>query len=181
MLYQFYSNLDSDCLFTMPLADLEEAWGIKLLSRERLQSGQLLFELRENAEFESKPYQSEIDAFYVEAGQWEGTTRRFTIYITKAYFERFATLFPRGNYPELLPDPVKRHEQYTYDPCPPDSCNSLPRHPQTPGVYSRDHIYYWLNAAKTHMIVMQSRLTESIDRIDILSRIPPNFLINISE
>ena len=36
LLYQFYINLDSDCLFKMPVAELEKTWDIKILSRDRV-------------------------------------------------------------------------------------------------------------------------------------------------
>ena len=66
LLYQFYINLDSDCLFTTPLAELEKAWDIKIDSQERIDAGQ--YDIND---FYKKPYKSEKDAFYVKASRGE--------------------------------------------------------------------------------------------------------------
>ena len=108
LLYQIYTNLDNDCLFTMPLAELKGAWGIKILSRERLKPGQKAFELRDSVDFRGKPYHSDADAFYIAAFRIENRTRDFTIYVTDAYYQAHSTLFPEGNYPRLIPEPIKK-------------------------------------------------------------------------
>ena len=110
LLYQFYVNLDSDCLFTMPLAELEKAWGIKIFSDERYKTGRESYELRMGPEFDGKPYRSETDAFYVEAIRRDGKTVELLIKITEYYYKTYATLFPEGNYPRLLPPPAKKYD-----------------------------------------------------------------------
>ena len=99
LLYQFYTHLDSDCLFTMPFAELEKAWGIPILSRERVQDPSAYAEARDSTDFHGKPYLSEADAFYVKASRWNDGTSTFTISITDAYYKEHRTLFPDGNYP----------------------------------------------------------------------------------
>jgi len=66
LLYQFYINLDSDCLFEMSVEELEKIWGVKILYLKRLQLGQppTPTELRESSDFENRPYETEKDAFF---------------------------------------------------------------------------------------------------------------------
>ena len=168
MLYQFYVNLDSDCLFTMPLAELEEAWGIKILSQERLQPGQKFFELWESADFSGKPYHSEADAFFIVASRIENKTEYFRIYITEAYDEAHATLFPEGNYPRLIPEPIKKlmvpppHRHV--------SPNNKPRFPKKTGVYNRDYSYHWSSPDKTRIISITPGLTNSVRSIIVFGK-----------
>ena len=43
LLYQFYVNLVSDCLFDMPVEELQTIWHIQIFARERAQeTGQFL-------------------------------------------------------------------------------------------------------------------------------------------
>ena len=111
LLYQFYINLDSDCLFEMPVSKLEKIWDIKILSKERAQ-GYEYSELRMSAEFANKPYKSEKDAFYVKVVKGQNPEKpnslQFWIVITKEYSKEHATLFPDGKFPKLLPKPIIR-------------------------------------------------------------------------
>ena len=111
LLYQFYINLDSDCLFTMSTAELEEIWGIKILDEERFKP-QNYYPLAET-DFYFKPYKSEKDAFYIERTQCikgnsacrEYSTTIFKVRPTKEYFKMYGTLFSDKKMPELLPNP----------------------------------------------------------------------------
>ena len=180
MLYQFYVNLDSDCLFTMPLAELEKAWGIKIMSRDRLQTNQKLFELRSSADFRGKPYHSEADAFFVEAYRKDSITLTFTIYMTKAYDKAHATLFPEGNYPRLLPEPIKKINRNppSYRPLPLDD---VPHLPKNPGKYRSDYLYFWLNADRTHVINISPGPTPSVGGISVYYEIPSGYLEYFNE
>ena len=182
LLYQMYINLDSDCLFTMPLADLEKAWGIQILSKERLQPGQTIYEmgeayadLRNSDDFRGKPYRSEADAFYVDARRENNRTKQFQILITKVYLQEHATLFPEGNFPKLIPEPT----YYGFNPAPisypPLRVGDPPQNapePKNPGVYTRDYLCYWLNADRTHMIYIFTETTPSVTRITVNDEIP---------
>ena len=64
LLYQFYINLDSDCLFEISTKELEEVWNIKILDDERAKPKNF-YPLSET-EFYNKPYKSEKDTFYLE-------------------------------------------------------------------------------------------------------------------
>jgi len=106
LLYQFYINLESDCLFEMPTAELEEAWDVKILDKERAKS-ENYYPLSET-EFYNKPYKSERDAFYIEKGTW------FYIKITKEYYDRYGSLFPSGAPPKLISDALVKDFEYPY-------------------------------------------------------------------
>lgn len=175
LLYQIYTNLDSDCLFTMPLAELEKAWGIKIISEERRQPGQKLFEIRESIDFGGKPYHAETDAFYVEAYHRVNGPREFSIRITETYYKMHATLFPEGNFPKLLPEPIEKQviSPPSYSPGPE---GSLPRYPQNSGRYSREYDYYWLNTNRTRMILISPGPIPSVTRITVYDQIPANFI-----
>ena len=103
LLYQFYINLDSDCLFKMPVAELEKVWGIKILDKERFKPKN--YYPFSETEFYYKPYKTEKDAFYVEMSSGSFSGNRFELKITKEYFERHGTLFPDEKLPKLLPQP----------------------------------------------------------------------------
>ena len=155
LLYQFYINLDSDCLFTMPVAELEKVWNIKILSQDCLEAGQYLYQLRGSIDFDNKPYKSEKDAFFVEVSHRHNTPNlnEFRIIITKEYKDRYTTLFPDGNYPKFLPDPQKKaefKERYYAGPPKPE------RRPLNPGKYRGidDNIYYWISSDRTRTIVL---------------------------
>ena len=167
LLYQFYINLDSDCLFEMPVAELEKVWEIKILSEERVRKlyekwetkpysdekanlSRARFQLSESYDFKNKPYKSEKDAFFVEKGRTNITDLNyFLIQITKEYNEIYATLFPDGNYPRLLPVPRKEWmERLSVHHW---SIGESPRH-KNKGMYDPYSYYYWLNSDQTRMI-----------------------------
>ena len=131
--------------------------------------------LRDSADFHGKPYHSEIDAFYVEADRINDRTKQFTIAITEAYYQEYLTLFPEGNYPKLLPDPVRKlrmppiHYEFPLD-------DVSPRYPQNPGKYNNsDFFYLWLNADCTRMIYLPVGLGGSVTRIEIDNEIRAAF------
>lgn len=184
LLYQMYINLDSDCLFTMPLEELEEIWGFKILSRGCLQPGRSSLELWNSTDFKGKPYYSEADAFFVEAHCKNNRTMQFVIVITEAYFEAHATLFPEGNYPRLLHEPIEklRTPPIHYDVLRSDvSPAASPRYPQNPGKYNGEYIYFWLNTDRKHMIYLPAGPGGSVTRIVTYSEIPSGFLKYITE
>lgn len=185
LLYQIYTNLDSDCLFTMPLNELEKVWGTKILDRNNLEPGQRYFEVWGSVDFKGRPYHSEADAFYVEARREGSRTTKFIIVITEAYYQANATLFPEGNYPKLLPEPVKmlRNPPIHYDVRRGDNESPVvsPRRPQNPGKYNGEYIYFWLNTNHTHMIYISAGPAGSITRIEVYDEIWADFLDDVAE
>ena len=153
LLYQFYINLDSDCLFKLPVKELEALWNVKIENVERSRRNPEYAKLlKESTDFFTKPYKSERDAFYISIdGNSEYYVRNvFKIKITKEYFEKHATLFPDGNFPRLLPDPVPEPRRRYHG----FSKNPLHR-PKKEGRYYLSDLYYcWISPDKKHKITM---------------------------
>ena len=146
LLYQFYVNLDSDCLFEMPVEELEKIWDIKIFASERAQeTGQF----RESEEFANKPYKNEKDAFYIRMSQGKWTKKNdFYIDITNEYFEKNATLFPDDNYPKLLPEPLTQTAIMLISPSRPGHQEPLcPKNRRRYDLQRRR--YYWINSDHT--------------------------------
>ena len=109
LLYQFYINLDSDCLFKMPMEELEKIWDTKIFhiteDQAKVTHEDQLAKMEEP--FYHMPYKSEHDAFYIKIVRNEKTgLNAFAIKITKEYFDKYATLFPDGIFPRMLPEPI---------------------------------------------------------------------------
>jgi len=154
LLYQFYINLDSDCLFKMPVEELEKIWGIKILNEER--ANPETYSTFSELEFYDKPYKSEKDAFFVGTFRGKDNTNVFWVNITKKYFEKYATLFPDGNFPKLIPEPLKK--SYVWRPSirPSGHPFRMPEKPRNQGVYRMtNYKYYWLNSNRTSMIYLR--------------------------
>ena len=106
LLYQFYVNLDSDCLFKMPVEELEKIWQTKILTDDWIFSHEAGAYMK-HPDFGGKPYRSENDAFYIRVGEGNWTKQNvFYIEIAEEYYKKHATLFPEDNYPKLLPEPL---------------------------------------------------------------------------
>jgi len=123
LLYQFYINLENDCLFEMPTSELEKIWGIKILDEERAKPKNY-YPLSET-EFFNKPYRTEKDAFYIELTRNErnGLNReyqavnRFKLKITKEYAAKHGSLLHNEKLPRLLPFPNYELYSTKYPPC----------------------------------------------------------------
>jgi hypothetical protein len=114
LLYQFYINLDSDCLFMMSTTELEKIWGITILDDERFKP--INYYPLSETEFYFKPYKSEKDAFYVESIQPNDYTHIFRLRATKEYLEKKQFFFYGGKMPKLLPEYIPS-EHSTLPPC----------------------------------------------------------------
>lgn len=172
LLYQFYSHLDGDCLFTTPLAELKKAWGVKIFTAQNI----VLSKLEKSAEYDGKPYLTELNGFYILAPHRDGITYNFSILETEAQFNEHATLFPNGEYPKLLPKPIGLDWSWYTD----KNCSEygyIPHRPKNPGVYKQCHYYFWLNADKTHAIVLETSPLQGVFDITIYKQIS-NPLIN---
>jgi hypothetical protein len=172
LLYQFYINLNSECLFKMSAAELEKIWGIKIFSDERPEKGQARYQLRMGSDFKNKPYKSEIDAFFVVMSRSrrnrDANVNEFLIEISETYYDKYGTLFPDGNYPALLPNPhidISQKEIYPTRPGGPDESKpSRPRPPINVGKYNMtDFSYYWSSFDHTREIRLDG--TRGVTRI----------------
>ena len=165
LLYQFYINLESDCLFTMPVEQLEEIWGIKILSERRPTPEKSIPQLRTGKYFHKKNFKSEIDAFFVEMYHGSNNSKIFDIQITGEYYKLHMTLFPDGNFPKLLPEPLKKSDDaYFYM-----RSTSKSLRPKNTGKYNKEYMYYWVNKEKTHMIYLHPNSVNSVTRVTILN------------
>ena len=153
LLYQFYINLESDCLFEMPVEELEKVWGIKILSDKRVQ-GEAHYKLRMSADFKNKPYKSEKDAFFVAVQRpfrSKSDENVFYLIITKEYYEKHATLFPDGNFPKMLPAPfaVARSTFPSFGMAP-----DPPVRPYIGQINMGRYTYYWASSDLTREIAL---------------------------
>lgn len=179
LLYQFYINLDSDCLFETPAEELEKIWDTKILSfykndhvalRNLARRGYDLAKLRKvfSAEqytgsvdenfvltphiFEMKPYNSERDAFYIEVVKSdEFHIESFIIRMTREYEEKEGTLFIDDDYPEGFPTPLKAISGIDY------YCHHGNGCSRRSGKYfdNDQYYYYWLSLNETGVILLR--------------------------
>ena len=173
LLYQFYINLDSDCLFKMPVEELEKVWGIKILSDER--RGDV--GTYDPSEFYFKPYKSEKDAFYVSIDQnFNIEMNGFHIRITREYFEKNATLFPDGEYPKPLPPPKTiPNNRISEGPFVYPGAQPPPKRPKNPGRYMPEIFhYYWLSSDNTRMMELGG-MNEGVRGVTIKEYVPPAY------
>ena len=109
LLYQFFINLDDDCLFVTPIDELEKVWGIKILYKEGRITEEELQALKNGPDFLGKPHSTEKDDFFVQASREAEGINKFTIFVTGAY-KLHAPLSPfrDENLPKLIPDPLAK-------------------------------------------------------------------------
>lgn len=173
LLNQFYTNLDNNCLFVMPITELEKFWDIKILSRERLSQIQKLFQLRQSLDFCYNPFRSEKDAFYVEIYKNEkDATNVIIVNITKEYDAKHGTVFPDGNL-SLMPEPLKIFDFKVIDSTP--ISNTLIQDKpkaKSSSIFSDNtpYTYYRLNSAKTRMIKL-SGIEDSVTGFTVLNTV----------
>ena len=176
LLYQFYINLDDDCLFNMPVEELEQIWDTKILSYDRRKKGETITQMRANPAFYDKLYESEKDTFYLERDTFGLIS--FRIFITKEYYEKHATLFPDGSFPKLLPEPRKRSlgkSNHTSLPILGGKNHSpqLILRANNIGEYMlSEYFYFWLNSGKNRIIYLDG--TGGVTNISIRGWVEPN-------
>jgi len=146
LLYQFYINLDSDCLFKMPVEDLEKIWDTKILDeRNRNEIPYEISYLYKSVDFAGKPYTSERDAFYLEIVANRDNKSAFKIHITREYDDMYRTLLPIGRLSKFLPWPIiESYDHYN------DSTPWWRERTGKPGTSSV--LFYWYSSDKKHAI-----------------------------
>ena len=172
LLYQFYINLESDCLFKMPLEELEKIWGIRIHDTNRSRRDpEYLKRLREEGYmFDSKPYKSEKDAFYLKAYiDNEGNIIELFIKTTKEYRDKYGTLLADGQYPKLLPPPI-RAVRSRMKQCRPE----FSKYEKIGEIDTRLFAYHWLNSDKTRIIYFNDSC--GVNGISIRNKVPSFFL-----
>ena len=160
LLYQFYINLDDDCLFNMPVEELEKIWDTNILSYDRRKKGETITQMRANPVFLDKLYESEKDAFYLEHDTFGPIS--FHVFITKEYYEKHATLFPDGSFPKLLPEPKKRRLGKSNHTSPPILGGNHRYQPtlranNMGGHMFSEYMYFWLSSGKNRIIYLEGK------------------------
>ena len=172
LLYQFYINLDGDCLFKMPVSELEKIWETKILSRER-GPGENFFKLRNSSEFYYKPDNSgkaysytkaSKDAFYITASPSPRNPEMnyFAIQITNEFYKRRGSLFPDAKFPRSLPEPIAikyKNSQYALRSM--GESRIIGRH------HPEYYYYHWYSSDKTGRISLGGEYEYGITRINI--------------
>lgn len=115
LLKQMYDNLDSQCLFDMPTAQLEKIWGIRIFGEGEYP----------DIDFEKKPvlFLQKISNNQIR-NQYGQPEIKFEIHTTKAHqkkyshYSSFSGSVDLGQFPKYLPQPDNRmmaepiHKQY---------------------------------------------------------------------
>jgi hypothetical protein len=162
LLYQFYINLDSDCLFKMPLEELEAIWQINIVSNAK-RDPEYLKKIKERSDVK-KEYN---EAFYVAAyHDKDGDLTEFRISITESYLNLYGTLFINGHFSKLLPRPLKTFRQGV-----PKYCKPSPNNPVDSTSSRENFVYYWLNSDQTRLIYLEDRC--NVTGISIMNSVLP--------
>lgn len=104
LLFQFYSNVDNQCLFEISTEELEKIWGIKVLNY--ISSSDVEKNIL-NTKF-SDLIDNE-DSIFVRKVNFEHGIHALEIYITNKYREEnngWGGSIGRGQFPKLLPPPL---------------------------------------------------------------------------
>lgn len=141
LLFQFYSNIDSQCLFEMPTEELEKVWGIRVLDYINASSDKLN-ELNIKA---NKASENE-ESFFVRKADFEQGISAFYIDLTDKYRDKnrgWGGSVGKGQFPELLPPPQVINKPFNPKIRPFIDGNE-PIIPKDT-VYQKYSNYYWLN------------------------------------
>lgn len=157
LLKQMYDNLDSQCLFEMPTAELEKIWGIRIFDYTGV-------EFQAN-EVEAKKWQTifkQESQFYETAHSLyikKINAKTLSILQTKTHaklFHHYGGSLSKGQFPTLLP-PFHQAEipPDNFAPVPPTYINNdYPAPPPTNTLYNIESKYYWKsNNGKIQLIL----------------------------
>lgn len=141
LLFQFYSNIESQCLFEMPTQELEKIWGIRILDYIGASSDK-----KDKLNIEYHLTWENKDGLFLTKEDFERGIPAFSINITKKYRNDNAGWggsIGQGQFPKLLPPPFIINKPF--DPFIKPHIEG--RKPITPKntVYEIHSQYYWLN------------------------------------
>lgn len=151
LLFQFYSNIDSQCLFEMPTEELEKVWGIRVLDYINASSDKLN-ELNK----EVKRIRKNEEGIFVRKVNFEQDISAFNIHLTDKYRDQnqgWGGAVGKGQFPKLLPPP-----QVVSDFVEPNNLVDLLNEPDIRGewpiipqntVYQKYSKYYWINKSQS--------------------------------
>lgn len=148
LLYQMFSNIDSTCLFDMPVEELEEVWGVKILDYVG-KSGDEVSKI--NEVWQKIVDRSDIEIFIArKSNNYNGNSKYFTVYATFYYFEHngFGGSIGQGRLPDSLSKPFVKFPNplvQSFDPpLTPELAPYLESLPKTTEYKPRSY-YFWMN------------------------------------
>lgn len=103
LLFQFYSNLDNQCLFEMPTEELEKIWGIRVLDYVNRS-----YDEKDILNREYQRIRKNEDGFFVSKRNYEHGISAFDISLTDRYIDKnkgWGSSVGKGQFPKLLPPP----------------------------------------------------------------------------
>ena len=171
LLYQFYINLDSDCLFEMSTEELEKIWDIEIYSQGKY---------RLNSDYRQKSYGPEKDALIVGVYQSKGKNVRFKVNMTENYMSAHHTIFPDGEWPKLLPKPLRKYTDTKVGIFSVSRASTPVKiKPEYQGKYAYidKYDYYWLNTDKTRMMILVGS-ESSVTSVSIFNSVDARYLNN---
>ena len=170
LLFQMYSNLDSHCLFEMPVGELERIWGIPVYDYT-LPTDTASEEVnrRNSEEMDGYTLKRQADQDKYKRLHWE--VIKSNDYdpdnegeIKNVVFEIFSAkdygVFMQGKYPKFLPPPIIKEpeSEYFMDPpyvnhevegyTPPTEFEKNGFLPPSDTVYKQNTEYFWLNPGR---------------------------------
>ena len=170
LLFQMYSNLDSHCLFEMPVGELERIWGIPVYDYT-LPTDTASEEVnrRNSEEIDGYTLKRQADQDKYKRLHWE--VIKSNDYdpdnegeIKNVVFEIFSArdygVFMQGKYPKFLPPPIIKEPESEYFMDPPYVDHELEGYtppteferngflPPSDTVYKQNTEYFWLNPGR---------------------------------
>ena len=170
LLFQMYSNLDSHCLFEMPVGELERIWGIPVydytpptdtaseeVNRRNIKKRDEYALKRQADQDKYKRLHWEVIKSNDYDPDNEGEIKNvvFEIFSAKDY-----GVFMQGKYPKFLPPPIIKEPESEYFMDPPYVDHELEGYtpptefekngflPPSDTVYKQDTEYFWLNPGR---------------------------------
>ena len=170
LLFQMYSNLDSHCLFEMPVGELERIWGIPVYDyTPPTDTASEEVNRRNSEEMDGYTLKRQADQDKYKRLHWE--VIKSNDYdpdnegeIKNVVFEIFSAkdygVFMQGKYPKFLPPPIIKEpeSEYFMDPpyvnhevegyTPPTEFEKNGFLPPSDTVYKQNTEYFWLNPGR---------------------------------
>lgn len=147
LLFQFYSNIDNQCLFEMPTEELEKIWGIRVLDYVDLS-----FEEKSQLNVEFKNIKRNEEGIFIAKENYEQSIPAFHIHLADKYRKKnngWGGSVGKGQYPKLLPSPEIVSDFFQ------DSSESRRQIHGSWSIIPKDTVYhkysqyYWLNKANS--------------------------------
>lgn len=142
LLYQFYSNIDSQCLFEIPTQELQNIWAVRIYDYTDLTLDERTTLQKDFKEAFSIPYR-----LIVIKTEHEGVIKFYVITSTRFDQSAWGGKVGKGEFPSLLPKPNIQSvefelisERYIHGYTPDNRAKPLSN-----SVYKKYSTYYWLN------------------------------------